>query len=91
MPDYLHLLVSPKPHISISNIVRDIKRDSYFWIIENGFCGDEFGWQDGFGAISVSPSQSPVVRKYIQNQEKHHQETDFVREWENLQSIAKLK
>jgi hypothetical protein len=31
-----------------------------------------FGWQGGYGAITVSPSQCGSVRKYIERQMEHH-------------------
>ena len=37
----------------------------------------EFHWQAGYGAFSVSQSNSGQVTKYIQNQERHHQRMSF--------------
>ena len=31
-----------------------------------------FGWQDGYGAFTVSESQVPAVVNYVKEQEKHH-------------------
>ena len=31
-----------------------------------------FSWQDGYGAISVSPQNVPKTTRYILNQEQHH-------------------
>jgi putative transposase len=78
--DHIHLLISPKPNFAVSDIVRNIKTDSYYWIKEKGYCADEFGWQDGYAAFTVSPSQVDIVRKYIRNQEIHHQDKTFEEE-----------
>lgn len=43
--------------------------------------GQDFAWQEGYGAFSVSPSQVPVVKKYIQNQEEHHRKRNFEQEF----------
>ena len=43
--------------------------------------GQGFSWQEGYGAFSVSPSQVPVVKKYIQNQSQHHRKRDFEEEF----------
>jgi hypothetical protein len=43
--------------------------------------GSEFSWQEGYGAFSVSPSQVPVVTKYIGKQEAHHREQSFEEEF----------
>ncbi|WP_250629906.1 IS200/IS605 family transposase [Rhodoflexus caldus] len=88
--DHVHLLLSPKPQYAISDIVRDIKRDSYFWVKEKGFCGDEFGWQDGYGALTVSPSQVDAVRNYISHQEVHHRQISFEDELNKIRQIVHI-
>jgi hypothetical protein len=40
-----------------------------------------FGWQEGYGAFTVSESQIDVVRKYILNQEEHHRKLSFREEF----------
>jgi putative transposase len=37
----------------------------------------KFGWQDGYGAFSVSESQIASVGRYIQSQERHHRRQSF--------------
>ncbi len=36
-----------------------------------------FAWQNGCGAFSVSSSKIDFVRRYIREQEKHHQQNSF--------------
>jgi hypothetical protein len=43
--------------------------------------GHGFSWQEGHGAFSVSSSQIPVVKRYIQNQEEHHRKRNFEQEF----------
>lgn len=71
MPDHTHLLVSMKPSIAISDLVRDIKTGSSTFIKKQGWARS-FEWQDGFGAFSYSKSQAPKVVDYILNQPEHH-------------------
>lgn len=40
-----------------------------------------FAWQDGYAAISVSPSQVESVRGYIETQETHHARRSFESEY----------
>lgn len=40
-----------------------------------------FHWQDGYGAISVSPSVVPAAIRYIENQEQHHRKVGFDTEY----------
>lgn len=79
MPDHTHILISIKPDISISDIVRDIKANSSSYIKEK-FVKD-FSWQTGFGAFSYSKSQSPNVVDYILNQPEHHRAKTFREEY----------
>jgi hypothetical protein len=45
---------------------------------------EEFAWQAGYGAISVSASLVEDVKKYIQNQQQHHQRMSFQDEFREL-------
>jgi REP element-mobilizing transposase RayT len=82
--DHIHILISMKPDISISNLVRDIKANSSKWINENDYVNGKFQWQQGFGAFSYAKSELDNVIKYINNQEKHHQKQTFKDEYLEL-------
>jgi hypothetical protein len=43
-----------------------------------------FAWQDGYAAISVSPSQLGTVKQYIANQSEHHRTHRFEYEYITL-------
>ena len=43
-----------------------------------------FAWQDGYAAISVSPSQVDVVSRYIEHQEFHDSKRTFDDEYITL-------
>jgi REP element-mobilizing transposase RayT len=82
--DHIHILVSIKPNIAISDLVRDIKANSSKWINENEFVRGKFQWQEGFGAFSYAQSQLDNVIAYINNQEQHHQKKTFKDEYLTL-------
>jgi putative transposase len=76
--NHIHLLfVLPAPR-SLAHVVQKLKGSSSRWM------GHDFSWQEGYGAFSVSPSQVPIVKKYIQNQEQHHRKQDFEQEFITL-------
>jgi putative transposase len=81
MPDHVHLLVSIKPDIAISDLVRDIKANTTSFIKEKGFLNEAFSWQQGFGAFSYSKSQTEKVVNYILNQPIHHKKKSFREEY----------
>lgn len=86
--DHVHLLVSLHPSTSISQLVKNLKGRSWQWMREQQLIETYFAWQDGYAAISVSPSNVPKVRNYIRNQEKHHQQTSFAEELVTLKNIT---
>ena len=84
MADHIHMLISIKPNIAISDLVRDIKANSSKWINEKQFVIGKFQWQEGFGAISYAQSQMDKVISYINNQEQHHKKKTFKDEYIEL-------
>ena len=72
MPDHVHLLAKFKPTAALAEMLRLVKGSSSKWVNEEKFKTRKFGWQDGYGAFSVSESQVDAVREYIRTQESHH-------------------
>jgi REP element-mobilizing transposase RayT len=85
--DHIHTLVMAPPSISPAEIAKYLKGDSSKWIHEEFPDLTNFGWQDGYGAFSVSKSNVPDVVKYIQNQREHHKTQTFQEEY--LQFLKK--
>lgn len=79
--DHIHILVSVKPNIALSYLVRDIKANASKWINEKRFVSGKFQWQEGFGAFSYAISQLDNVIAYINNQEQHHKKKTFKEEY----------
>jgi len=82
--DHIHILLSIKPTIALSDLVRDIKANSSKWINEKGLVKTRFQWQEGFGAFSYSHSQLDTIIAYINNQEQHHMKKTFRDEYVEL-------
>lgn len=82
--DHIHILISIKPDIAISNLVKDIKANSSKWINDKHFTDGKFQWQEGFGAFSCSESALEKVIAYINNQERHHSKRKFRDEYIEL-------
>jgi putative transposase len=76
-PDHIYILVGLNPSVSISDLVRDIKRSTSLYINERKLIGTKFQWQEGYGVFSCSRSQLPVVSNYTNNQKIHHQKRTF--------------
>ena len=84
--DHVHILAHLSPALAVADVVRDIKSNSAHWVNELAETRRRFEWQKGYGAFTVSYSQVPVVRAYIQNQEEHHRTRSFVEEYTELLS-----
>jgi putative transposase len=78
--DHVHLLIGIKPVHAIADLVRETKRVSSEWVKDEQRVR-KFGWQEGYGAFSVSKSAVPSVRKYIREQEQHHHRRTFQEEY----------
>jgi len=82
--DHVHILCSLARTWSPADLVKELKRESSKWIKRLDPNLENFYWQGGYGAFSISPSHVPVVRRYIANQEAHHQRETFKDEYRRL-------
>lgn len=73
--NHLHLLFVLPASTSLAQAVQKLKGSSSRWM------GHGFSWQEGYGAFSVSPSQVPVVKRYIESFEEHHRKRNFEEEF----------
>ena len=67
-------------------LVEEIKTSTSKWI-KKYFESDQFYWQIGYGAFSISPSHLKIVENYIENQKEHHKKVTYKDELRKL--IAK--
>jgi putative transposase len=91
MPNHAHIFIGMKPDEAISDLVRDVKRDSTNFINNEIKLRGKFGWQEGFGAFSYSHSQIDPVARYILDQEKHHRRKTFREEYEAMLKDFKVE
>ena len=78
--NHVHVLCVLNKNMALSKMVEEVKRSSSKWIKSKDPFYRQFGWQNGYGAFSVSQSKVEIVVKYIQNQEEHHKKMLFVDE-----------
>ena len=76
--DHVHILFHLPPKLALAKAVLLLKANSSKWMTE---AGNEFSWQEGYGAFSVSSSNTDSVIQYIKNQEKHHRKFSFEEEF----------
>jgi putative transposase len=51
MPNHVHVFIGMRPDAALSDLVRDIKRDSTNFISQEIKPRGSFAWQEGFGAF----------------------------------------
>ncbi len=88
--NHIHLLIGIKATQTLADIVRDIKHASSKWV-HQAIGLRSFGWQDGYGAFSVSASQIPATKDYIRNQENHHRKRAFEEEYVEFLRVNDVK
>ena len=77
----MHLLIALPPTMTIAQAAQKLKGNSSRWLGEQGV---SFQWQEGYAAISVSPSLLENVKAYIRNQAEHHRKRNFEEEFRLL-------
>ena len=78
--DHVHLLVLQSKNISLSSLMKDVKKDSSSWIKTKGYAFRTFHWQDGYAAFSIGKSGIDMLRRYLSSQKKHHRNRSFQEE-----------
>jgi len=82
--DHVHILCVMAKNLSIGKIVEEIKTSSSKWIKTKSPKYQEFYWQPGYGAFSVSSSHRDIACNYIRQQKQHHQKITFMEEFYSL-------
>jgi REP element-mobilizing transposase RayT len=75
--DHIHLLAKLRPDSALSDVLRDLKANASGWMHDVFSDVENFSWQRGYGAFTVSQSNVDDVRRYIVGQKKHHQKVSF--------------
>jgi REP element-mobilizing transposase RayT len=82
--DHVHVLCRLGKSESVSDLIRELKRESSKWIKGQAPQLADFYWQSGYGAFSISPADVPRVQEYVRNQEEHHRTVTFQDEFRRI-------
>jgi len=86
--DHIHALIGLRATHMLAEVMRQLKRGSSAWIHQHGI--RKFAWQEGYAALTVSPSQTAKVKKYIECQIEHHRKKTFEEEYLDLLRLANV-
>ena len=69
--DHTHLIVAIPPHVSVAELVKHLKGASSHDLNQQGLAA-HFGWQRGYGVLTLGQRQKPDAEAYVSNQKEHH-------------------
>ncbi len=79
--DRVHILCGLARTITVAHLVEVVKRETSKWIKLRAVDLDDFHWQNGYGAFSVSQSNVDQVVQYIERQPENHRQMSFQEEF----------
>lgn len=82
--DHMHCLFDLDPKMSLANALQLLKGESSYWTNQEQLTSSKFEWAAEYFAVSVSPSNLEIVRRYIRNQEEHHAKMTFQEEIDSM-------
>src|SRR5258708_606281 len=82
--DHVHILLSLPATMSVSKALQLLKGGSSKWVHDTFPEHRLFGWQEGYGAFSVSVSQLDKIAQYIKGQAEHQRKRTFQEEFLTL-------
>lgn len=80
-PEHVHILTALNKNQAVTKSIGIIKADSTKWIHQTFPEQQQFCWQAGYGAFSISVTGLKRVKSYINNQQEHHRKETFKEEF----------
>ena len=79
--DHVHIVCLLSRNECVAHLVEEVKRNSSRWIKTLAPQYEQFAWQGGYAAFSVSESVIEKTVEYVNRQKEHHQKTSFKDEY----------
>lgn len=76
--DHVHLVVAIPPHVSVSDLVKHLKGASSHDLNQQKL-DVHFGWQRGYGVLTLGQRQRPEAEAYVGSQKEHHRAESIIR------------
>ncbi len=73
MEDHVYLVVRLTAALSTAALVKQVKGSSSH-LVRQILGREEFKWQEGYGAFTISPWDVGKVREYVRRQQEHHRD-----------------
>ena len=82
--DHVHILTATPTTLSLADYVKEVKTGSSRWLKEQAEFHRFDGWQDGYGAFTVTFSGKDSLIEYIKGQAEHHRTESLLDEYRRL-------
>ena len=82
--DHVHILTAISTTLSLASYVKEVKTGSSCWLKEQAEFRRFEGWQDGYGAFTVSFPGKDSIIEYIKSQAEHHRTESLLDEYRRL-------
>ncbi len=82
--NHVHMLVKLPPTIAVADFVKMVKQNTSVAFKGHAEFPNFCGWNEGYGAFSVSMQNVDMVVNYIKRQEQHHGNVSFKDEYISL-------
>lgn len=78
--NHLHILLDLHPTVPLASLMQEVKQSTSRWMKVCGLFPRFECWGKEYFAFSVSPTAAEAVKRYIRNQERHHNIGSFENE-----------
>jgi REP element-mobilizing transposase RayT len=82
--DHVHILTAIPTTSSLADYMKEVKTGSSRWLKEQPEFPRFEGWQDGYGAFTVTFAGKDELIEYIKCQAEHHREESLLDEYRRL-------
>ncbi len=89
--DHIHILTHLRPSLALADYIRELKTGTTKWIRDQNVFSNWYGWQDGYGAFTLSFKERDSVIEYIKAQQEHHRSETFLDEFKRLLTDAGIE
>lgn len=78
MPDHVHILISIRADIAVSEFMKVLKGETSKWMKSHVELFPYFrGWGDSYAGFTYAERDREMIRQYIMKQKEHHKKLSF--------------
>ncbi len=82
--EHIHLLYRRPSTLPTPDLLKEVKRQSGISLKENNKLQQDFYWQEGYGAFSISYWDLEKIGGHINKQKMHHEDKSWEKEYRQL-------